>query len=384
VDKVQSVIRRKAEAGRVPPEAAPMTAARALGLALAKAAQDGMALPLRVTRIEERRLSLAELPEAIEDRALLAVLEGPAEGLGLAAIAPSLLAALIEVQTTGRLSPAPPAARRATRTDAVMVAGFIDHALAGFEEILAELPEIVWAGGFRYASYLDDPRPLGLLLEDIAFRVLQLDLALGQGGERTGGLVLALPANGRGAAPRPAAGANAQAGAPAAGSLADAKRWSKDMERVVLQAPAVLDAVLHRLTLPLSAVLALAPGAELPVPLAALEDLRVEGQGGRLLARGRLGQNRGFRAVRLVNEAAEPAPAAPALATAATEPASTTPPRRRAAPPPDIAPEPAPQRAMPAPMAMDMIGAGPAAAADPAPEEHEPFAMAPLKMGSVF
>jgi len=376
LEKEHSVIRRKAEAGRASPGPAPMTAARALGLSLAKAAQDGMALALRVVQVDERRLSLAELPEAIEDRALLAVLEGPAEGLGLAVIAPSLLAALIEVQTTGRLAPAPPPVRRATRTDAVMVAGFIDRTLEELEKTLAELPEIIWAGGFRYASYLDDPRPLGLLLEDIGFRVLQLDLELGPGGERKGGLVLALPANGRGAAPRPVAEADAHEGAPAAGSLADTARWKADLERVVLQAPAMLEAVLHRLTLPLSAVLSFAPGTELPVPLAALEELRVEGHGRRLLARGRLGQNRGFRAVRLVTEADEPAPAVPLQPVPAAEPARTLPPRRT--------PAPAHQPAVAAPMAMAAIDAGAAPATAPPPDEPEPFAMAPLKMGSVF
>lgn len=386
---MQSVIQRKAEAGRAAPEAPPMTASRALGLALAKAAQDDMSLQLRVAQLTERRLSLAELPEALAERALLAVLEGPSEGLGLAAVAPSLLSALIEMQTTGRLGAAPPPPRRPTRTDAAMVAGFLDHVLEGLEQTIAELPDVVWAGGFRYASYLDDPRPLGLMLEDAGFRVLQIELALGPDGARKGDLLLAFPANGRGPAPRPAPRSDGHDAPPERGAPAEAARWKDDLERAVLQVPATLEAVLHRLTLPLAAVLTFAPGTELPVPLAALEELQLEGLGGRLVGRGRLGQNRGFRAVRLASEAEETASpsAVPPLPEAAEAP-----PRRRATPPPRPepaprpAPDPLPMAAMGArlPMASPMGSGGLHDGGASPGDEGEGYAMPPLKIGSVF
>ena len=53
--------------------------------------------------------------------------------------------------------------RKPTRTDAAMVAGLIDAALAGLEQALLQEADLVWAGGFRYASFLDDARPIGLL-----------------------------------------------------------------------------------------------------------------------------------------------------------------------------------------------------------------------------
>ena len=372
---MQSVIQRKAEAGRAVPETQPMTASRALGQALAKTAQDDMALPLRVAQLNERRLSLAELPEALADRALLAVLEGPSEGLGLAAVAPSLLSALIEMQTMGKLAAAPPPPRRPTRTDAAMIAEFLDHALEGFEQAIAELPDVVWAGGFRYASYLDDPRPLGLMLDDAGFRVLQIELALGPGGARRGDLLLAFPAIGRGPAPRSAPGPDGHDAPHEQGALADAARWKADMERAVQQVPATLDAVLHRLTLPLSAVLAFSEGTELPVPLAALEELRLEGLGGRLVGRGRLGQNRGFRAVRLAAETEDTAPTPadpPPFANTETPRAA---PRRRPEPAPAPAPDPA-RLAEPFPMPMPMDLAG--------DDQDEGAAMPALKIGSAF
>jgi flagellar motor switch protein FliM len=111
------------------------------------------------------------------------------------------------MQTMGRISPQPPVPRKPTRTDAAMVAGFVDSALQDLELSLASDADLIWAGGFRYASYLDDPRPLGLLLEDVPYRVLAAEVSLSRGA-KAGQVLLALPAEGRGkrpSAPRPPA-----------------------------------------------------------------------------------------------------------------------------------------------------------------------------------
>ena len=63
--------------------------------------------------------------------------------------------------------------------------------------------------------------------------------------------------------------------------------------------PTQLQAVLHRLSIPLSAVMQLQAGDLMPLPMASVEKLRLEGSGGRRLVMGRLGQARGFRAVKL-------------------------------------------------------------------------------------
>lgn len=302
-----------AEAGRAPPSAAAMTPARALGQALAVAAQEMMDLPLRVLKAEDLRLSLAELLEMVEPLALLAVLEGPREALGLAALSPGMLASLIEMQTIGRIGPSEAEARRPTRTDAAMSAGFLDRALAEVETFLAADEAITWAGGFRYGSFLDDPRPLGLVLEEGGYRVLRLGLGFGAEAARRGDLLLALPYPGRGAPPagRGGAGARSQArsgtGAappagwsPGDGAAGDAAaQWQGRLDRAVMQAPAELHAVMDRISLPLSAVLALRPGALIELPPDAVAALRLEGADGRLLTLARLGQIRGYRAVRL-------------------------------------------------------------------------------------
>ena len=296
------IIRKKMAAGRSgQPEGGP-GADRAWRLALARAANDILALPLEVARLSVHRRSLAELLEFAPERALIAVLEGPAEGLGILMLSPPVLSAMIEMQTVGRVSSGAPPVRKPTRTDASMVADLIDQALQQLEAGLESDPDLIWAGGFRYASFLDDPRPLGLLLEEEHYRVLQAELRLGNGA-KSGAVLLALPAEGRGRAPKPAPTATP---APVAAAL-----FSKALSDQVMRTEADIAAVLHRFTVPLSFVMDLKAGDLVPLSTAALDRIVLEGLDGRPLASGRLGQNRGMRAVRLAPQAA--AEAAPSM-----------------------------------------------------------------------
>ncbi len=289
----QNVLKRKAVAGRPRLSISAMSPAKALRVGLAKAAHDVLRLALVVDGLTEERLSLSELLDSLQDRALFAVLNGPAEGLGLVALSPQAMAAVVEMQTMGRVTPGQAPDRRPTRTDATMAVTFIDRIMEELETALAEDLDVVWAGGFRYASFLNDPRPLGLLLEDAAYRVYRLDLDLALG-TRQGQLLLALPAAGRGNPPE-------RKGEPVPDPGVE---WARTMEQTVLGTPAQLDAVLHRMTVPLSAVLGLKPGDTIPLPMAAVSRLRLEGAGATQLSIGHLGQARGFRAIRLTMEEA--------------------------------------------------------------------------------
>ena len=75
--------------------------------------------------------------------------------------------------------------------------------------------------------------------------------------------------------------------------------YKRQLEASVLQAPAELRAVLHRLTLPLSAVSALKPGDTVPIPRDALDQTVLEVGETSVKVRMRLGQMNGMRAVRL-------------------------------------------------------------------------------------
>ncbi len=291
------VLKRKAEAGRTQSGGAPPTPVRLFGQAFAKSAQDLLKMPVTVVDAVELRTSLAELPERLAERSLLAVMDGPGEGLGLVALSPETLASLIEMQTTGRIGVAEVQPRRPTRTDAAMSARFVDRLMAELELLLAADPAITWAGGFRYASFLDDPRPLGLLLEDTVYRVLRLTLGFGDMAERRGTILMVVPAEGRGPVPAHlgAAGVTGADGGVPDGSA----EWSERIAEAVFGAEAQLEAILDRVSLPLSAVLALKPGAMLPLSKGAMTKLRIEGRGHRFVAWGRLGQCQGHLAVRV-------------------------------------------------------------------------------------
>jgi flagellar motor switch protein FliM len=288
------VIRRKIDRARPAPAEGAPGADRGWRLALARAARDAMGLELEFRRLGVTRASLAEILEIAPDRALVALLDGPCGGLGVLMLSSPVTAAFIEMQTLGRLQAQPGPPRRPTRIDAAMVAGVIDRALVGLDEVLAEEADLAWAGGFRYASYLEDARALGLLLEEDAFRVLKAEVALGSDGRRTGEVTLILPAEGRGERPA-AVPSEGEDGAP---------QFTAALASQVFQADARLDAVIGRVTVPIRQILGLQAGDELELPLASIDAVALEALDGRCVATARLGQNRGMRALKILS--AEP------------------------------------------------------------------------------
>ncbi|MGC1487715.1 MAG: FliM/FliN family flagellar motor switch protein [Albidovulum sp.] len=274
----------------------------ALATALARVAQKAMTLPLRTIGHRVISQTSAEIVETLPDHALLAMVEGPKEGLGLAVLDPGALSVLIEMMTLGRLGPQAPAQpRRPTRTDAAMVAGFLDAVLTELDGLLEYDEAITWAGGFRYASHMADPRPLKLILDEPTYRVVHLTLGFGaDDSDRQGDVVLILPARGRGAKPRPRA-EEGDDGARAANQTAaqNAKNWGAALEEAVMESQTDVTAVLARLVLPLADVLNLEVGTFLPMPMAALRMVQIEGVTGATLCLGSLGQGNGRRAVKI-------------------------------------------------------------------------------------
>lgn len=290
------IIRRKLAAQRAVTAEGGPGADRGWRVGLARAAQNLLKVSLDVQKLTVEKRSLAELAELVPDLALVAVLEGPAEGLGAIILSQSVLAGLIEAQTIGRVRNQEVAPRKPTRTDAAMVIGVIDAALSGMEQALAEEADLVWAGGFRYASFLEDPRPLVLLLEDAPLRLMRAEVSLA-GGFRNGEILLALPAEGRG--PRPAMTS------PAILSDDHGPAFVQALAERINGAQSRVEAVLARLTMPLAQVMALTEGMILPLHDAAIDRISLEGLDGRRVAEGKLGQNRGMRAVRLTEKGSE-------------------------------------------------------------------------------
>lgn len=287
------VKRKKVLSGRQAALEGGSGAERAWRVAFARATRDMMDLPVDFVSLTSARLSLAELLDLPEDRALILMLEGPAEGLGLLILSPDLLSALIEVLTLGKCGTQTPDPRKPTRTDAAMISPLADLALSHLEEALAEESDLCWTSGFRYASFIEEARSLGLLLEDMAFRALTARLSLAQGA-RVGEMILVLPAEGLGRKARLKADVVPQSVARPAFAAALCAR--------VEGAPCQLDAVLSHLSMPLAEVMDLSVDRVLALPTAALDKISLRGSDGRHLAEGQLGQHRGMRAIRVTSQ----------------------------------------------------------------------------------
>lgn len=146
------------------------------GLALARGARDAGGLDLAAGGVQAGRASLAELLEVVPERGLIAVLAGPRGATGVIVLSADVLAALVERQTLGRVIARPAVPRRTTRTDAALASALIDGAMASLDISLMEEDDRIWASGYRYASYLEDARPLALLLEDCTYRMMRVEV----------------------------------------------------------------------------------------------------------------------------------------------------------------------------------------------------------------
>lgn len=265
--------------------------------ALARAARDAAGMALSVTSCKVGISSLGELMEALPDLSLVAMINGPGGGLGVMVLSPAVLSGTVEWQTLGRVMPNTPAPRKPTRTDAVLVQPMIDRALIGLGAAVDGSDDMIWAAGFRYGSCLEDVRALALILDDAPFRVIKAEVALA-GDKKSGMVLLALPAEGRGPAPPPRADLS---------ETAAALVFQAALSEQVNAAKVTMDAVIARVSLPLSQVMALSAGELLRLPGATTDRIDLEAPGCARTAGGKLGQTRGMRAVR-VQEDAQPVP----------------------------------------------------------------------------
>lgn len=301
---------------------------RAWRMALARGARDQLKMTVGFSDVRARQASLTEVLETPMQRALIVMLQGTGEGMGLLVICGQMLAAMTEILTLMRLAPNGPAEedlRKPTRTDAAMAVEFIDAVMAGFERVLADgrgagdaaggsagdaggdAGGATWAQGYRYAAFIDDPRPLHLMLEECDYHLLSAQLALEDGGRR-GEVTLALPV------PAPAF---AEFSAPLPDisfdlPLAEGPDFTEALAQKVQDLPVQINAAIAQIHLPLERILRLQSGEVIALPLASLDQIAVLGLDGRRIAGGRLGQNRGMRALRLTDLPQTHVPAVPA------------------------------------------------------------------------
>ena len=310
----------RAAAGRpdpvVPPVPVPRGPDRVIASAIGRAADRVHGMPLFFDRVSVGHAVLAEVPELLPEQALILAVEGPGGAMGTAAICPGLLSSLIEMQATGRVSSRQVRPRKPTRKDGSITGDFVSallKELAGEHTGQEELPSLA---GFSYASFLDDPRPLMLMLEDGPLSRISIRVRLGSGGKRVGQILIAIPETRK----RPAGAVAADAIALphfAEGQQSSVPTRGHSLAEAVQNAPVALVGVLCRKKLNLATLKSLIPGAVIALPSNTLDCATLETSLGQVLARGRFGEADGFHAVRL--HGAETKEAAPVRDIAAPQ-----------------------------------------------------------------
>ena len=260
-----------------------MSPAKAMRQAVARAAEDVAGMEASVSGFVQQKTTVDKIVEGLAEPHLIYLTEGPDGAVGLALLDSQATAAVIEQMTTGRVVPSRAEPRAATRTDAVIVATILDRILEIFDEGLAQMPDAPPVAGYRQSVALEDGRAVAMALEDMPYRLYRLSLDFGRGA-KMGELRLIFPYD--------------PSGQDQAAATLDAQ-WRSGWHAAVMQTQTVVEAVLHRFTIPLDEIGSLGVGALIPIPLAAVAQVSLEGSDGQCVATGKLGQCNGHRAVRV-------------------------------------------------------------------------------------
>ncbi|WP_438991914.1 FliM/FliN family flagellar motor switch protein [Lentibacter sp.] len=285
------VLRRKAQAGREEQRARVMTPARAMRIALLRSAETLFELALSVSDVQDEQLGQEALLRNMDADMLYILLDGPKGALGVVGIDLPLVNGFVEKQTIGRVSERASSNRAATATDAALIAPYITQVLSAMSEDLkgtsAALTE-----GFGFGARIESKRHLGLMLEAADYRVLRADLEL-ESGVKRGGIVLCLPV----LRPEPLVSAAARTGSSEAYDEAEGRRLR---DGALMEARAVVRAVIHRRRMTLGELSALSVGDHLHFGAGALARVELDvGGGGASLGPCKLGKQDGMRALKL-------------------------------------------------------------------------------------
>ena len=234
-----------------------------------------LGLSVEVTSVSRQKLSQQEVVSAVEASDLVYSLVGAEGRLGVAVVDAMLLSALIEVQTTGRVSHRPPPERPPSPTDGIVASDAVDRWLG---ELVGEAAgDAAFHSAYRGNRQLD-LRALALTLDPGFYHVLRITMSLGDGA-KTGALSFALPS--------PALDTSSVRDAPASTSRS-----------VIADVSAEFSVDLVRFPLPLSEVIGLAKGALWTVPPERMGSAILRGIDGRDIAHVSLGRVAGRWAIR--------------------------------------------------------------------------------------
>lgn len=279
-----------------------------------------------VGEIAVDRLAPAQGLESLPEDCVLHVLEGPDGCRGLSVMQAVLVDGVIEQQTLGRVSSAPRIPRAITRIDTALSEPFIASALAHLDELASTRPDGAGLCGFRIKGAEMDLAALSLILDDAAYDRLRVTLDFGPG-LKSGQIHLWFPArDDQGEQPTQAR----RTGPP-----------PPHLTTVLGKAPVRLSVSLGTIPVTLKQIINLSEDTILPLPADSFSAAELCDRNGMPIARGRLGQLAGHRAIRvekLADDAEEDVfnmfeEPAQLTTSSPMAPHQTTPPAGEAAPP---------------------------------------------------
>lgn len=273
-------------AGRVAHDAddQPLTAARAVRLAVTKAANDTVGLVVTVSGMADDVQPLDGLLAELGEDLMLVGLQRDRRLAGIIALDMQLRAAVLELQTVGNLIDAAAETRPATRTDKTMCDPLLDALVQALEPAMAGSALDGWIKGCQTGQGIGSARAAGLLLSDHDYRILRLTLDLGVA-DRQGLLVIALPP--------------VKLPDVFTAEQVEDMDWGSRFRLAVSDAPATLQAHLRKFTIPLSQAQSLQVGQVVPLPGCDVHSVRLIAPDGKKVAQAKLGQLGGMRAIRI-------------------------------------------------------------------------------------
>ncbi|MEM6563799.1 MAG: FliM/FliN family flagellar motor C-terminal domain-containing protein [Pseudomonadota bacterium] len=292
-----SVLQRKAQAGKKEHQARAMTVAKSLRVGLARTADDVFDMAMAVIGFSQDVRADDAVFKDLAEGALLVFLDGPRRATGGAVLGAPLVTALVQQQTTGKISDVSATERIMTATDAALCAPMLDALFAKANALLETAEDRAVVASYKFGARAEDSRLFALALDAAEYHVIRLTIDIASG-KMQSEMTLILPV---------------LAPAPDVIEEEDASPTypAVTLGPVVMNLRTELNAVLHRLPLSVGRLGALKPGDTLSIPGDAFDDVALMSIDGRFIGQGPVGQVEGQRAMmmnahaetKLVNEA---------------------------------------------------------------------------------
>ncbi|MEM9343367.1 MAG: FliM/FliN family flagellar motor switch protein [Pseudomonadota bacterium] len=228
-----------------------------------------------VSEVSEGQTTLDEIVEGWDEKALYLVLSQGSGPDGFAIVDPVLLTGVIEILTTGSIGTGEVSGRPPTAVDAALAAHVVNAWVYAVEA------EAGTSKGLRASGPpVPEARTASLTYAPGVYRELAVTVDLAEG-SRLGTVRLLVPE---------------AAAVEVMPDDAGTKRGAVHAVEVKLEV------VLCQKTVSLEWIRGLTPGTTLKLPISALGDARLRAKDGRPVARGRLGQKNGMKALRIADE----------------------------------------------------------------------------------